>query len=215
MAEHVKNRTAMEQGRVYNSGDPELMQGQLALMEKMYDFNQTRPSEQEKRQMLLREMLAECGEGCYVEPPFYANWGGAHVHFGNHVYANFGLTCVDDTDIYVGDAVLFAPHVTIATANHPVWPTPRDRGWQYNKPVTIGRNVWIGSGAVVVPGVTIGENSVIGAGSVVTRDIPPNVVAVGNPCRVLREISEHDREYFFHDQRIDWDEIAAISAETE
>jgi galactoside O-acetyltransferase len=147
-------------------------------------------------------MFAELGEGCYIEPPFYANFGGAHVHFGKNVYANFGLTLVDDTHIYVGDFTMFGPHVTVATAGHPILPELREQGYQYNAPIRIGRCCWLGAGVVVMPGVTIGDNSVIGAGSVVTRDIPADVVAVGNPCRVLRPIGERDREFYFRDRRI-------------
>ena len=123
------------------------------------------------------------------------------------VYANFNLTVVDDGNIYIGDNVMFGPNVTIATANHPILPELREKGLQYNKDVHIGKNVWIGAGVVIVPGITIENNSVIGAGSVVVKDIPANVVAVGNPCRVLREISQHDREYFYRNERIDWENL--------
>ena len=151
---------------------------------------------------LLKQMLAEVGENCYIEPPFHANWGGRHVHFGKNVYANFNLTLVDDTHIYVGDCTMFGPNVTVCTAAHPVLPELREKGLQYNAPVRIGRNCWIGAGAIILPGITIGDNSVIGAGSVVTKDVPVNVVAVGNPCRVLRPIGEKDRTFYFRDQRI-------------
>ena len=156
----------------------------------------------EKRGQLLKEMFAEIGEGCYVEPPLHSNFGGYHVHFGKNVYANFNLTLVDDTHIYVGDFTMFGPNVTIATAGHPICPELREKGLQYNMPVHIGKNCWIGANAVVLPGITIGDNVVIGAGSVVTKDIPSNVVAVGNPCRVLRQVSEHDREYYYKDKKI-------------
>ncbi len=189
--------------RIYDPGDPEIMREQLLCLEKLYDFNATRPSEGDKRNALLKEMFAELGEGCYIEPPLHANWGGRHVHFGNNVYANFNLTLVDDTHIRVGDNVMFGPNVTVATAAHPVEPELRRRALQYNVPVRIGNNVWIGAGAIILPGVTIGDNSVIGAGSVVTRDIPSGVVAVGNPCRVMREIGERDREFYFRDKRVD------------
>ena len=121
---------------------------------------------------------------------------GKGVHFGNNVFANFNLTLVDDTHIYVGDQVMFAPNVTIATAAHPISPELRAKGYQYNLPVHIGKNCWLGAGAIVLPGVTIGENTIVGAGSVVTKDLPANVIAVGNPCRVLREITDRDREYY-------------------
>ena len=180
----------MHAGELYFPGDEELMREQLICLERLYDFNATRPSEFERRQKMLKEMFAEIGENCYIEPPFHANFGGKHVHFGNNVYANFNLTLVDDTHIYVGDNTLFGPNVTVATAAHPIDPEKRREGYQYNRPVHIGKNCWIGAGAVILPGVTIGDNAAIGAGSVVTKDIPANVVAVGNPCRVIREILE-------------------------
>ena len=195
-------KSRMHTGELYLPGDPEIMAEQMLCLEKLYDFNQTRPSEMEKRERLLKEMFAEIGEGCYIEPPFHSNWGGKHVHFGKNIYANFNLTLVDDTHIYVGDYTMFGPNVTVATAGHPILPELREQVYQYNMPVRIGRNCWIGAGAVIVPGVTIGDNTVIGAGSVVTKDIPAGVVAVGNPCRVLREINEHDREYYFKDRKI-------------
>ncbi len=196
-------RQRMGEGRIYPPDDEELMREQLACLELLYDYNATRPSEQEKRQSLLKKMFAEIGEGCYFEPPLHTNWGGRHVHAGNGVYGNFNLTLVDDADIYIGDHCMFGPNVTVATAGHPVEPKLRSRGMQFNIPVHIGKNVWIGGGAVLLPGVTIGDNSVIGAGSVVTKDIPANCVAVGNPCRVLREIGEHDRTYYYKDRKID------------
>ena len=178
------------------------MKEQLQCLDRLYDFNQTRPTQQELRGRLLRELLAEVGENCYIEPPLHANWG-CHTHLGSNVYANFNLTLVDDTDIYIGDSVMIGPNVTIATAGHPVDPELRRKVAQFNIPVRIGNNVWIGAGAVILPGITIGENSVIGAGSIVTKDIPANVVAVGNPCRVLRPISERDREFYYKDRRIE------------
>ena len=193
----------LHNGKLYFPDDEELMmKQQLLCLEKLYDYNWTRPFEQEKRNRLLSEMFAQIGEGCYIEPPLHANWGGKHVHFGKDVYANFNLTLVDDTHIYVGDCTMFAPNVTVATAGHPILPSLREKACQFNMPVHIGKNCWIGAGALIMPGVSIGDNTVIGAGSVVTGDIPPNVVAVGNPCRVMREISEHDKEFYYKDRRI-------------
>ncbi|MBO4383776.1 MAG: sugar O-acetyltransferase, partial [Clostridia bacterium] len=179
------------------------MADQFVIMDRLWEFNQLKPSDLKGKEAYMKEVFAECGENCYIELPFYANWGGAHVHFGNNVYANFHLTLIDDGHIYVGDNVMFAPNVTVATPGHPVDPDLRRKGLQFNKDVHIGSNVWVGAGAVILPGVTIGENTVIGAGSVVTKDIPPNVVAAGNPCRVLREIGEHDKEFFYKNERID------------
>ena len=199
----MTEKEKLHSGDIYFPGDPEISLEQTACQEKLYDFNRTRPGELDKRTAMLKEMFAEIGEGCYIEPPLHANFGGRHVHFGKGIYANYNLTLVDDTHIYVGDATMFGPNVTVATAGHPICPELRARGLQYNMPVRIGKNCWLGAGVVVLPGVTIGDNVVIGAGSVVTRDIPSNVVAVGNPCRVLREVGERDREFYFRDRRID------------
>lgn len=191
-------------GDLYLPGDEEIMKEQLSCLDRLYDFNATRPTEMKKREQLLKEMFAEIGEDCYIELPFHANFGGKHVHFGNRIYANFNLTLVDDTHIYVGDDTMFGPNVTVATAGHPILPLLRPQ-YQYNMPVHIGKNCWIGAGAIILPGITIGDYSVIGAGSVVTKDIPLGVVAVGNPCRVLREISDSDREFYFKDRKIEPD----------
>ncbi len=193
----------MHSGALYLPMDEELFQEQMVCLDRLYDFNQTRPSELDRRDALLRELFAEIGEDCYIEPPLHTNWGGRHVHFGRNVYANFNLTLVDDTHIYVGDYTMLGPNVVIATAGHPLLPELREQGYQYNAPVRVGRNCWIGAGAVIVPGVSIGDNTVIGAGSIVTKDVPANCLAVGNPCRVLREINAHDRKYYFKDREID------------
>ena len=198
----MTEKEKMRSGDLYLPNGDEIMNEQFQCLEKLYDYNMTRPTEQKKRAEMLKDMFAEIGDDCYIEPPLHANWGGHHVHFGKNVYANFNLTLVDDTDIYVGDYTMFGPNVTVATAGHPINPELREQAYQYNIPIHIGKNCWIGAGAVIVPGVTIGDNVVIGAGSVVTKDIPSNVVAVGNPCKVLREIGEHDREYYFKDRKI-------------
>lgn len=197
----------MHSGKIYDPADSEIAAEQQKCLDRLYDFNATRPTQLDKRTQMLKEMFAEIGDGCYIEPPLHSNWGGKHVHFGKSVYANFGLTLVDDTHIYVGDNTMFAPNVVVATAGHPILPELRKKGYQYNFSVHIGKNCWIGAGALIMPGVTIGDNAVIGAGSVVTRDILENCVAYGNPCRVIREISEHDREYYFRDKKIDFSEF--------
>ena len=166
-------RQRMHTGQLYLFTD-ELAQEQREALEKLYDYNLTRPSETERRQALLKEMFAEIGENCTIEPPFHANWAGKFAHFGHDVYVNFNLTMVDDTCIYVGNHVMIGPNVTLCA--------------------DIEDNVWIGGGAFIMPGITIGKNSVIGANSVVTRDIPANVIAAGSPCRILREIDEQDQE---------------------
>lgn len=193
----------MHTGELYLPGDDEIMAEQFKCLDRLYDFNHTRPTEMEKREKLMKEMFAEVGEGCYIEPPFHANFGGKHVHLGKNVYCNFGTTMVDDTHIYVGDYTMFGPNVTIATAGHPILPESRQQGYQYNMAVHIGKNCWLGAGVIVLPGITIGDNVVIGAGSVVTKDLPDNVIAVGNPCRILREVNDHDKEYYFKDRKFE------------
>ena len=198
----MTEREKMHSGDIYQPGDPEILAEQLVYLDMLKEYNALSHLEQDKRDAMLKKMFAEIGEGSYVEAPFHANWGGHHVHFGKNVYANFNLTLVDDTHIYVGDYTMFGPNVTIATAGHPIWPELRQQGLQYNMPVRIGRNCWLGAGVIVMPGVTIGDNVVIGAGSVVTKDIPSNVVAVGNPCRVMREVGTHDQMYYYKDRKI-------------
>lgn len=198
MAEKDKLHT----GELYLPGDPEILSFQTECLERLYDYNMTRPSEYAKREAMLKAMFAEIGGGCYIEPPFHSNFGGAHCHFGSNIYANFNLTLVDDTHIYVGDNTMFGPGVIVATAGHPIEPSLRLDVYQYNMPVHIGKNCWVGAGCTVLPGVTIGDNTVIGAGSTVTKDIPSRVLAFGSPCRVQRPIGERDREFYFRDMKI-------------
>ena len=199
----------MQAGLIYDSADKDIVDMQTPYLDKLWEFNQLKPSQFKEKEAYMKEVFAECGDNCYIELPFHANWGGHNVHMGNSVYANFNLTLVDDGQIYIGDHVMFGPNVTVATPNHPIHVKMREHQLQYNKDVYIGENVWIGSGVCIMPGVHIGKYSVIGAGAVVTKDIPENVVAVGNPCRVLREISEHDSEYFYKDEKIDWENLEA------
>lgn len=180
----------MHSGELYLCDDADLLEEQKGYQDKLVEYNQTKPSEGEKRMAMLQEMFAEFGEGSYVEAPFYANWGGHHVHFGKHVYANYHLTLVDDTHIYVGDYTMFGPNVTLCTGTHPISPKLREQQYQYNLPIHIGRNCWLGANVMIMPGVTIGDNTIVGAGSLVTKDLPANVVAVGTPARIIKEITE-------------------------
>lgn len=198
----MREKDKLHSGELYIASDESLMKEQQTYLELLYDFNHTRPHESDRRNFLLKQMFAQIGEGCYIEPPFYANWGGHHCHFGKNVYVNYGLTVVDDTYIYVGDNTMIGPNVTLATAGHPVLPILRDQAYQYNLPIHIGKSCWLGAGVIILPGITIGDNSVIGAGSVVTKDIPANVVAVGNPCRILRPINDHDRQFYYKNRKI-------------
>ena len=202
----------MVKGLIYDACDEEIMKMQAPYKDKLWAFNQLKPSEGKAKEAYMKETFAECGEQCYIELPFHASWGGAHVHFGTGVYANYNLTLLDDGHIYVGNRVLFGPNVVVTTANHPMDPVLRRYETQYNRDVYIGDNVWIGAGCIITAGVKIGKNSVIGAGSVVTRNIPENVLAIGSPCHDVREIGQHDHEFYYyqHDDRIDWENLLAI-----
>jgi galactoside O-acetyltransferase len=198
----MEMKDKMHHQKVYFCDDKALVSEQMQCLETLYDFNLTRPAEVKKREIILSKLFAEIGDNCYIEPPLHANWG-QHTHLGDNVYANFNLTLVDDTHIYIGNYVMIGPNVTIATAGHPITPERRKKAAQFNIPVYIGNNVWIGANCVILPGVTIGENSVIGAGSIVTKNIPANVIAVGNPCHILREINDRDKEYYYKNLRFD------------
>lgn len=199
----MTEREKIHSGDIYWPNDESIMTEQLSLLDLMDEYNRTPRRLQKERGEMLKKLFAEVGENCYIESPYFANWGGHHVHLGSNVYANAGLKLVDDTHIYIGDCTMLGPNVVLATAGHPIDPELRGRGLQYNLPVRIGRNCWLGTGVIVMPGVTIGDNTVIGAGSIVTKDIPANVVAVGNPCRILRPVGQHDREYYWRDKKID------------
>ncbi len=199
----MDNIERMKAGLLYDPTTNDVMDYQLSLLDKMVEYNNTLPREQERRQELLKELFGSVGKGCYIEAPYHANWGGKNVYLGDYVYANFGLTLVDDANIYVGNNVMFAPGVVVATAGHPLNPTLREKGYQYNQEVRIGNNVWIGANATILPGVTIGDNTVVGAGAVVSKDLPANVLALGVPAKVVRELGEHDKKYYFRDKEID------------
>ena len=203
----MTNKEKMHMGALYDPNDSEIMTEQGVWQDQVDEYNRIPRTRMDLRTAMLQEMFAEIGENCYVESPLHSNMGCRTVHFGKNIYANYNLTLVDDTQIYVGDYTMFGPNVTIATAGHPIHPDLRRRGLQYNLPVHIGSNCWLGAGVIVMPGVTIGDNTVIGAGSVVTKDIPSGVVAVGNPCRVLREVGEHDKIYYWRDKKINWDDF--------
>ena len=171
--------------------------------EILFTYNSTPPSQDDRRYQIMKKLLGSSQEHFFFEPPVHMSYG-SHVHIGNHFYANFNLVLVDDGEIHIGDRVMIGPNVTLCTTGHPVYPLYREMVAHYSLPIHIGNNVWIGAHSVILPGVTIGDNTVIGAGSIVTRDIPANVVAVGNPCRVMREISDRDKEYYFRNLKVDY-----------
>ena len=187
-------RSVLNGAELYNAMDDELIAYQHSLVQKLNEFNRTddTPEGLAQRDVMLRELMGTYGENLYICPPIYANWGLKNVHVGKNVFFNFGCTFVDDADITIGDNTLFGPNVNINTAEHPLSPGLRRNALQYNKPVHIGNNVWLGAGVIVLAGVTIGDNTVVGAGSVVTKDLPANCVAVGTPAKVVREITEAD-----------------------
>ncbi|WP_414445710.1 galactoside O-acetyltransferase [Citrobacter europaeus] len=195
-------RDRIKAGKLFTDMGEGLPQERLRGKELMYEFNHTRPSEIKKRERLIREMFATVGENAWIEPPIYFSYG-SNIHIGKNFYANFNFTIVDDYTVTIGDNVLIAPNVTITVTGHPVHHELRKSGEMFSFPVTLGNNVWIGSNVVINPGITIGDNSVIGAGSVVTKNIPPDVVAVGVPCRVVRNINERDREYYYQNYKVD------------
>lgn len=203
----MTEKERMEKGLIYLPMDEEILKKQLGYIDLVHKYNKTKATNQAKRQRLLKKMFGSIGTECYFEAPLFSNFGCKHVFVGNHVYANFNLTLVDDSNIYIGDHTMIAPNVTIATAGHPINAKLRQIGYQYNSDVHIGKNVWIGAGAIIMPGVSIGDNTIIGAGSIVTKDIPSGVVAVGNPCKVLREVGERDDKFFFKDKEIDWENL--------
>lgn len=169
----------------------------------MKKFNDSEPDDFAGREELLKEILKE-GEGAWIEPPFYFCYG-KHISIGKDSYLNVNCNFIDDGEIIIGKKVMFGPAVTIATVGHPI--DPDLRGYMYTAPVRIGDNVWIGANVTICPSVTIGENSVIGAGSVVIHDIPANCIAVGNPCKVVREIDERDKEFYYKDRKIDAEDL--------
>ncbi len=195
----MTDKERMAKGMWYNPSDKSIMDDQLKCLELQYEYNLTRPSELERRRELLKKMFGSVADGAYIEPPLHANWAGRKVSLGKNFYSNFNLTLVDDETITIGDYVMVGPNCTIATAKHPLYAPMRALAYQKNLPVVIGNNVWLGAGVIILPGVTIGDNTIIGAGSVVTKDIPAGVVAVGNPCKVLKVIGEGDKEELLAD----------------
>ena len=187
----------VKSGEIYDSVDADWIEYQHELVQRIYEFNHTpeTPEGLQKRESILRQALGTYGEGLYIIPPIHANCGLANAHVGKNVVINFNCNFVDDGDIYIGDNSLIGPGVSIATSVHPVSPRLRRHVLQYNKPVRLGNNVWIGAGATILPGITIGDNSIVGAGSVVTKDVAPDTIVVGNPARVLRKITEDDERY--------------------
>lgn len=179
-------------GRLYDANDPVLGEKRLRARELCYDFNQLRPSEEVAQTALLRRLLGTMGENVVILSPFWCDYG-THISIGSHFFANHGLTILDCGRITFGDHVYVGPNCGFYTVGHPIDPERRNQDLEYARPIRVGNNVWFGGGVRVMPGVTIGDGCVIGSGSVVTRDIPPDSVAAGNPCRVIRPVTAADR----------------------
>lgn len=175
-------------GLLYDANyDKELLADRERVKEQLYDYNRLRPSQQEEKTRFLKSFLGKTGDNLIFEPPFACDYG-YNIEVGENFYANVNLVILDGAKVRIGANAFIAPNVGIYTAGHPLDAEQRNRGLEYARPVTIGDNVWIGAGVNILPGVTIGDNVVIGAGSVVTKDIPSNVLAVGNPCRIIKDI---------------------------
>lgn len=185
-------REKMTSGQLYNSQVEELIEDRLYAKELIKRFNDAEVREIELRKKILEELFGTTNGEFYIEQPFFCSYG-YNIHWGKNAYANYNLTILDNGKVTVGDNVMIGPNVQLLTACHPLDADERNALIEFTRPIKIKDNVWIGGGAVVLPGVTIGKNSVIGAGSVVTKDIPDNVVAAGNPCRVIREITVEDK----------------------
>ncbi|MFS0838937.1 sugar O-acetyltransferase [Paenibacillus sp. 1P03SA] len=191
----MTEKQKMIAGKPYKAFGEELLNERQHAKEVLFDYNALRPGEVDKRNALLRPLLGRTGRNFFVEPPFRCDYG-YNISLGENFYSNYNLTVLDCNRVMIGDNVLIGPNVSIFTAGHAIHPEPRRDGVEYALPVTIGSNVWIGGGAILNPGVSVGDNTIIGSGSVVTKDIPANVIAAGNPCRVLRPITEDDRNQF-------------------
>ena len=192
-------------GQLYYNQDPLLLEEHLNVQMLLHQYNHLPPNKRKKRRKLLKQILNHPPKDACIEQPFHCDFG-YNIHIGSHFYSNYNLTILDVGKVIIGDHTMFAPNVSIYTAGHPIHPESRNSGYEYGISVTIGNNVWLGGNVVVVPGVHIGNDVVIGAGSVVTKDIPDRVLAAGNPCRVIREITEEDRKYYYRDREFDVDD---------
>jgi len=183
----TSEREKMLSGELYVAKDPELVAMHARARRLAHRFNAIDADDQNARDALLRELLGTCGEGVFIEPPFHCDYG-VHTHLEDGVFLNFGCVVLDCAEVRIGAGTMLGPRVQLYSATHPLEASERRKGPELAKPITIGRDCWLGGGVIVCPGVTIGDETTIGAGSVVTRDVPGGVFAAGNPCRVIREL---------------------------
>lgn len=198
----MNHKERMLTGLPYKAWMDGLAEEQIENKKKIYEYNLCRPDEAEKMELMIRGILGKAGKNVAVLPPFHCDYG-KNIEVGDNFIANYNCVILDVGKVTIGNNTMFGPNVSIITAGHPIHPDSRNSGYEYGICITIGDSVWLGSNVVVNPGVHIGNNVVIGSGSVVTKDIPDNVVAVGNPCRILREITEADRDFYFKDKKFD------------
>ncbi len=182
-----------------------LAEERLENKKKIYKYNHLEPGNSEEKDMLIKDILGKCGDYINIEPPFFCDYG-YNIEIGENFFANYNFTVLDVGKVRIGENVQIAPNVSIYTAGHPIHPESRNSGYEYGIDISIGDNCWIGGNTCIMPGVAIGKNVVIGAGSVVTKDIPDDVIAVGNPCKVVRKITEADRDYYYKDRKFDVDD---------
>jgi len=197
----MTEKEKMLTGKPYKAFAEDLLKERQYAKEMLFDFNGLRPTEIEKRNEIIKRLFGKVGREFFIEPPLRCDYG-YNISIGENFYSNYNCIILDCAPVSIGDNVLFGPNVSLFTAGHPIHPVPRNEGIEYAFPITIGNNVWIGGGVIVNPGITIGDNVVIGSGSVVTKDIPSNVIAVGNPCKVLKEISDKDRDKYYRDLKL-------------
>lgn len=191
----MDNQSRMMAGKLYAANDEFLVNQRLQAKKLVQRFNQLPAEDNEGRSAILHELIGQSGENCYIEPPFRCDYG-SNIHIGKNFYANYETIILDCASVTIGDDVMFGPRVNVFTASHPIDAMVRQTGLEVAKPITIGNGVWIGGNVTLTPGVEIGDHTVIGAGSVVTKSIPANVIAVGNPCHVLRAITKEDKKYW-------------------
>ena len=208
----MNQKERMLAGLPYKAWLDGLNQERTLCKKKIHELNLLSPDHREQIPALLKELLGKTGKNIMIEPPFHCDYGW-NIYVGENFFANYNLTILDVGTVRIGDNAQIAPNVSIYTAGHPVHPDSRNSGYEYGIPITIGDNVWIGGNAVILPGVTIGNNVVIGAGSVVSKDIPDNMIAAGNPCRIIREITEEDRQFYFKRRKFDEEAWAELTGE--
>lgn len=201
----MNQKERMLAGLPYKAWQDGLEKERMDNKRKIYEYNNTFPDDMERLTSMIKNILGKTGEQVMIEPPFRCDYG-YNIEVGENFYANYNAVILDVAKVRIGKNVMFAPNVAVYTAGHPIHHEPRNIGYEYGIPVTIGDNVWVGGNTVINPGVTIGNNVVIGSGSVVTKDIPDNVIAAGNPCRVIREITEEDKKYYYKHKEFDVDD---------